>query len=132
MSKRRFQWTYGLRAGTTIVQGKIPIGTGGAIGTVAIPGVTSVVRANTGLLTVNLDDRYLGLVGFQANIETGASGADGYSVQMVDSQYIDGGETANSGNGYVQVETLNTSHAVADALLCSVWLTLHLKTSGAG
>ena len=132
MSKRRFQWTYGLRPGTTIVQGKIPIGSGGAVGTVSIPGVTSVVRANTGLLTVNLEDRYLGLVGFQANIETGASGADGYSVQMVNSQYIDGGETANSGNGYVQIETLNTSHAVADALLCSVWLTLHLKTSDAG
>jgi len=130
--KRRNQFLYNLRPGTTVIQGKIPIGSGGAIGTVSIPGVTSVVRANTGLLTVNLEDRYLGLVGWDASIETGASGADGYSVQMVDSQYIDGGEVANSGNGYVQIETLNASHAVADALLCSIWLTLHLKTSDAG
>lgn len=133
MSKSRSQFTYGLRAGTTIVQGNIPIGSNGAVGTVNIKGITSVVKNSTGDYTVNFDEKYLGLVGASSVVETGTAGADGYTVQLVDSSFLTGGyETVNSGDGYIGLQVLNTAGSLASPINCKVWVNFFLKTSEAG
>lgn len=133
MGKLRRQFNYKLRGGVVDIEGQVPVGSGGAVGTVEMPGVTSVVRNDTGDFTVNFDEQYTGLAHFCAGVETGASGADGYTVQLVDSQYVDGGyPSVNSGDGYAQIEVLNTAGSKADPISCKLWLHFSMKTSTVG
>lgn len=130
--KLRRQFSYKFRGGVVDIEGKVPCGVAGAVGTIDIPGVTSVTRTGTGAYTVNFDEQYTGLAHFCAGIETGSDGADGYSVQLVDSQFVDGGYSGvNSGDGYAKIEVLNSGSA-ADPIDCTLWLHFSMKTSTVG
>jgi hypothetical protein len=136
MAKLRQQHFYGLRCGTTKIEGKIPLTNGGEVGTVAIPGVKSVTKVSAGLFTVNLDEKYLGLAGYQANIQNSAT--DGYGVNLVSDAFVDGGEgvhaVVNGGDGYAQLQAIQPDGSGA-AVLCNgmaIWFSLDLKTSEQG
>lgn len=67
MGKLRNQFRYSFRPGVVVLEGYITCVSGSPVTfTSAIKGVTSVTRTDTGDITLNLDQAYLDLVGFQA------------------------------------------------------------------
>jgi len=145
MAKLRQQHYYNFRPGTTRIEGKIPLTHGGEVGTVSIPGVKSVEKVSAGLYTVNLNEKYLGLVAWNVGMQntntwdgTQTIATDGYQAILVDDEFVDGGEGAhasvNGGDGYAQLQILQADGSGA-ATLCNgmaIWFSLALKTSEQG
>lgn len=149
MSELRRQFSYNVRPGTTLLQGEIAIGSGGAptLTSGAGHGIKSVSRTAEGSLTVNLENPYLGLVGWHCSIENDGSLQDSYGVQLA-GEWVAGVDTINEDtldgvpDGYVKLHTFEgygsqtvspfPSAVLSDMVDHTLWLSLWLKTSEAG
>jgi hypothetical protein len=141
--KRQLQFSY--RPGTLRIEGKIPLTHGGAVGTVSVPGVKSVTKVSDGLYTVNFDEKYLALVGWGAQLQspltwdgTPTIGTDGYGIQLVSDEFVDGDEGAhsvvNGGDGYAQLQAIQPDGGGAAVLTngMAIWFSFDLKTRSVG
>ena len=77
MANRYFtQFFYSFFKKPVLVAGLIPLSAAAAVGTVAISGVSSVVKSGTGLYTVTLQDKYFSLVSALGAVIDSAEGVE--------------------------------------------------------
>lgn len=134
--KLRRQFLYAVSPGLCVVTAKIPLGRTGAVGTVDGRGIKSVTRSDVGSLTVNFNDKYLGMVSVQGILDANQgsavanTGADGYAIQLAGDWSDNSLSAVNGGDGYCKIETLvGSTGTVADAITCDLLLTFWMKTS---
>jgi hypothetical protein len=136
--KLRQQFHYGYRCGDTSIRGKIPLLHGGVVDddNLAIPGVRDVTKLGTGKYRIDLNERFLGLTAFQANIQNAAT--DGYDVILLNDEFIDGDEGVNAAvnqrDGYCEIQVIQADGTGAVNLTngTAIWFTLGVKTSEQG